>query len=226
MAFAHVTKSFPSAAGQVDALADVSFSVSAGEFVEIRGHSGAGKSTLLALIGGLATPSAGDVLVEGEAINRWSAAQRAELRRGRIGFVFQLFHLLPYLNVLENVLLAASAVDGAVRDRAQGLLEELGLSERLTHRPAQLSAGERQRVALARALLNEPSLLLADEPTGNLDAENAAIVMERLERFRSEGNTILLVTHDDRGAVAGRRVLRLEHGRLSEDGKAKIGSAS
>ncbi len=222
-----VVKSFRSARGTIDALSDVELSVNRGEFVEVRGHSGAGKSTLLALVGGLAQPSRGEVFVFGEPIHQWSAARRAAFRRDHVGFVFQLFHLLPYLNVCENVLLAATAVTPASRQRALALLEELGLSDRLTHRPAQLSAGERQRVALARALLNDPRLLLADEPTGNLDAENAAIVMGRLERFQAEGGTVLLVTHDDRAAQAGRRVIRLVKGRVVEaDPGASVASES
>lgn len=220
-----VTKSYATPAGRVDALLDIDLTVNRGEFVEVRGHSGAGKSTLLALVGGLATPTAGTVRALGMPLSDWNAAQRSAFRARHVGFVFQLFHLLPYLNVRDNVLVASPGkVDGATRDRADALLEELGLAERRTHRPSQLSAGERQRVALARALLNDPELLLADEPTGNLDAENAEIVNARLNIFHRDGGTIILVTHDDRAQAEQRRIIRLDHGRVvspvvAEDGR-------
>ncbi len=209
-----VGKMYPSSKGRVDALHGIDLEIARGEFVEVRGPSGAGKSTLLALIGGLAKPTRGEVLVLGQPLDRLSASQRATFRREHVGFVFQLFHLLPYLNVCDNVLLAAARRTAEAKERAETLLRDLGLADRMTHRPGQLSAGERQRVALARALFHDPELLLADEPTGNLDAENATVVMEHLERFQQAGGTVILVTHDDRAARAGRRVIRLVAGRL------------
>ena len=210
-----VTKSFETSMGKVTALHEIDLEIRRGEFVEIRGHSGSGKSTLLALLGGLATPTDGSVDVFGESVSDMSAAGRADFRSRSIGFVFQLFHLLPYLNVKDNVLLAASDVaDSRDQSRADSLLKELGLADRMTHRPGQLSAGERQRVALARALFNEPKLLLADEPTGNLDAENATIVMQRMIRFQASGGTVVLVTHDTRSESTGRRLIHLDHGKI------------
>ena len=175
----------------------VTLGVQAGEFVAMQGPSGCGKSTLLSLVGGLALPTSGGVRVAGCQVSAMSSAAQARFRAEHVGFVFQMFHLLPYLNVLDNVLVAAPA--GArrrARDAALQLLERCGLADRLTHVPGQLSVGQRQRVAVARALLNRPRLLLADEPTGNLDADHAASLLEILAEFRQAGGTILLVTHD------------------------------
>ena len=170
-----VTKIYKRGTEDVVALNAVTLRIDTGEFVCVQGPSGCGKSTMLTLIGGLGTPTSGRVVVDGNDWAAMSAAERARQRATNIGFVFQLFHLLPYLTVLDNVLLAADPHTGRddPRGRAMGLLDRFNLSHRLTHRPAELSIGERQRVAMARALLNEPRLLLADEPTGNLDPENA-----------------------------------------------------
>ena len=214
---AEVSKAYRTRDQEVLALREMSLAIDAGSFVEIRGASGSGKSTLLALVSGLATPTSGTVSVGGEPISTWPVARRAAFRAEHVGFVFQMFHLLPYLSVLDNVLLAAPGqVDQAVRERAEGLLEELGLQDRLRHRPAQLSAGERQRVALSRALLNHPSLLLADEPTGNLDDDNARLVVDHLVAFHARGGTVLLATHDHRISAA-ERAIHLEHGRITRD---------
>jgi ABC-type lipoprotein export system ATPase subunit len=211
-----VSKVYPSAKGEVRALDGVSLEIAAGEFVAVRGPSGCGKSTLLALAGGLALPTSGSVEVAGENISAMSASLRAAYRAANVGFVFQMFHLLPYLNVLDNVLVAANnGVHDANRAEAGRLLESFGMGERLTHRPAELSAGERQRVAMARALLNRPQLLLADEPTGNLDPKNAAAVLELIAAFHRQGGTVLLVTHDEQAAAFARRTIELERGRLA-----------
>jgi len=217
ISFTDVSKLYRAQGREILALRELTLSVGPGEFIEIRGASGSGKSTLLALAGGLATPTAGRVDVAGQPLSEWPTSKRAAFRAAHVGYVFQLFHLLPYLSVVDNVLLAApSRADRTMRERADELLDELGLATRRLHRPAQLSAGERQRVALARALLNRPSLLLADEPTGNLDDDNAQLVVDHLSAFHQRGGTVLLATHDHRVAGAG-RVIQLEHGRIVED---------
>lgn len=216
--FDGVSKTYRTAAGDVRALDNLTLSVERGEFVAVRGPSGCGKSTLLALVGGLALPTSGTLLVDGQDLSRMSPAQRAAFRAKSVGFVFQMFHLLPYLNIVDNVLVAAPPGDGgALRARAVELLDRFGLKQRRTHVPAQLSAGERQRVAMARALLNSPSILLADEPTGNLDAESAAAVLELLTDFHHTGGTILLVTHEEQAAAAAQRTILLRHGRLASE---------
>jgi len=215
----NVTKCYSTIDGEVRALDGVSLDVAVGEFVAVRGPSGCGKSTLLNLIGGLALPTAGRVVVDGRDISSLSAADRAHFRAAKVGFVFQMFHLLPYLNVGQNVLVARNTdlAAGDAEDRAKRLLDRFGLSARLTHRPGQLSAGERQRVAMARALVNEPSLLLADEPTGNLDPENGAEILRCLGELAAEGLTILMVTHEESAAACAGRTIRLRHGKLEEE---------
>lgn len=211
-----VSKVYHTAHGEVRALDGVSLHVVAGEFVAVRGPSGSGKSTLLALVGGLARPTAGRVEVSGSDLAALSSAQRARFRAERVGFVFQMFHLLPYLTVLDNVLVAAPHRSRDYRQRALELLDRFGLGPRRWHRPGQLSAGERQRVAMARALLNRPQLLLADEPTGNLDDRNAESLLDLLAQFHQDGGTILLVTHHANAAERAQRSICLEAGRLSQ----------
>ncbi|HID07899.1 MAG TPA: ABC transporter ATP-binding protein, partial [Armatimonadetes bacterium] len=170
----NVTKIYQSRGGQVKALDNVNLRVERGEFVVIRGPSGSGKTTLLLIVGGMLDPTAGKVIVDGVDLTSISERARAKFRGQNIGFVFQMFHLVPYLNVIENVLLAGGAKGGNVdRERARALLKRLGLAEREQHKPSQLSVGERQRTAIARALFNQPKLILADEPTGNLDPDSA-----------------------------------------------------
>lgn len=212
--FVEASKFYPTNHGVVRALDGLTLRIEAGEFVAVRGQSGAGKSTLLALGGGLATPSEGSVLVDGQNLADLLSAERAELRATKIGFVFQMFHLLPYLSVLDNVRMASRAPSAQARRAAEETLHRFGLSDRLTHVPGQLSAGERQRVAMARAMLNEPKLLLADEPTGNLDAENASAVLDLISEFHAGGGTVLLVTHDDRAAAYAQRAFHLNRGKL------------
>ena len=212
----NVSKVYRGKMGEVRALDEVSLGVERGEFVVVRGASGSGKSTLLLTIGGLIRPTRGSVLVNGRELYGLSWGEQARLRAEKIGFVFQMFHLLPYLNVLDNVLVPAMTGMGQVkRDRARDLLEKLQMSERAQHKPSQLSTGERQRVAIARALLNEPELILADEPTGNLDPDNAARVLGYLSDFHREGGTILLVTHERAAEEYAQRVVLLDAGRLS-----------
>jgi len=210
----NVSKVYQGANGEVRALDDVSLSVEKGKFVAVRGPSGCGKSTLLLTVGAMVRPTEGRVLLDGEDVYGMSVSQRARLRAGKIGFVFQMFHLVPYLDALENVLVPTLAGARGGRPEALELLERLQLSHRLHHRPAELSTGERQRCALARALLNRPEIILADEPTGNLDPDNAAQVMQYLGNFHREGGTMLLVSHDPLADQYAQRVLRLDQGRV------------
>ena len=200
----------------VVALDDLSFRVESGEWLAVMGPSGSGKTTLLNILGCLDSPTSGQVAIAGTDVARLGPAERRRFRAERVGFIFQQFHLIPYLSALENVLMAQyfhSMTDEAEARRA---LERVGLGPRLHHLPSELSGGEQQRVAIARALINQPSLLLADEPTGNLDAENEEIVMALLRRLHAEGHTIIMVTHAPAiGRMADRRIL-LEHGRIAE----------
>jgi putative ABC transport system ATP-binding protein len=203
-----VSKIYRRPDGLVHALDNLDLDVAPGEFVAVRGPSGCGKTTLLTIIGGLAMPSSGEVLVAGTELTALSSAARAEFRARKLGFVFQMFHLLPYLTVLENVAAAAIQPKGA-RQRATELVERFGLADRLRHRPAELSVGQRQRVAIARALVNRPSLILADEPTGNLDAASAEDVLSLLAEVHREGATLVLVTHEERAAARAQRIIEL-----------------
>lgn len=214
--FDQVSKTYTGNDREVRALDGVSLSMDAGQFIAVRGPSGCGKSTLLLSAGGLLKPGGGSVIVNGTALYEQSPEQRARFRATTIGFVFQQFHLVPYLSVLDNVLTAtlAAPIQNA-RDRALALLEQFNLGERAMHVPAELSTGERQRTALARALMHQPSLLLADEPTGNLDPDNADIVLDTLKTFAQSGGGVLLVTHDDRAADAAGEVRHMEAGRFA-----------
>ena len=210
-----VTKIFRKNGSEVTSLDRFTAKVAEGEFVAVRGPSGSGKTTLLLTLGGMQRPSAGSVELAGRDLYALSPAERARLRSSEIGFVFQMFHLVPYLDLLGNVLLACPGKPSAeVRQRASGLMDELGLADRASHRPGELSAGERQRLAVARALLNRPKLILADEPTGNLDPENAAEVIRHLAEFHRGGGTVVLVTHGAAADAHADRTLRLEQGRL------------
>ena len=215
-----VTRVYPGPGGEVRALDGISLRVEDGEFVAVKGPSGSGKSTLLLAIGGMVRPTTGRVVVDGTDIYALVAGERARFRAEQIGFVFQVFHLVPYLSVLDNVLVPTLARRGGDDRRAAALalLERFGLSHRLDHRPAELSIGERQRVAMARALLNRPRILLADEPTGNLDPNNATEVMNYLGEFHREGGTLILVTHEDLAAKYAGRTVRIHDGQLLEGG--------
>ena len=202
----------------VEVLRGVDFAVRARERVAIMGKSGSGKSTLLHLLGGLDAPTAGAVSVRGRAFSAMGEAERGQVRNATLGFVYQFHHLLPDFNALENVLLPQiihGADAAAARQRAQDLLGKLGLSQRLDHRPSKLSGGEQQRVAVARALANRPPLVLADEPTGNLDEATAdRVLAEFLALVRGEGSAALVATHNERLAAKMDRVVRLHEGVL------------
>ena len=218
-----VTKEFRTSEGVVRALDEMTLHVEDGEFVAVRGPSGCGKSTLLSLVGGLALPTHGRVTVAGNDLSALTAGQRAEFRSHHIGFVFQLFHLLPYLTVLDNVLVAATAESRSVAaERAKEMLERFNLSDRLLHRPGQLSVGQRQRVAMARALLNRPRLLLADEPTGNLDPENAASLLDIMSEYHADGGTILMVTHETQAADRAKRLVEVDRGAVCDVDRAAV----
>lgn len=211
----NVSKSFAGPRGQVHAVADVSLKLEAGEFVAVRGPSGCGKTTLLLAAGALLAPDGGEVRVAGEDPYRLSAEQRAQFRARHIGFVFQQFHLVPYLDVLDNILVPALAMGLTNRrQRAAELAAQFGLGDRRHHVPAQLSTGERQRTALARAFLNEPKLVLADEPTGNLDGDNARVVLAALADFARAGGAVLLVTHDPLAAEHAVRSVEMKKGAI------------
>ncbi len=211
------SKTWHGPSGPVRALAEAELRAEPGEFVVVRGPSGSGKTTLLLLAGGLLAPDEGEILWNGTNPYALPPGERAALRARTVGFVFQQFHLVPYLTVEENVLaptLAAPLPEG--KKRAAGLLERFGLSRRADHRPGELSTGEKQRTALARALLLEPPLLLADEPTGNLDEESSRAILEAFEDYARSGGTILLVTHDPALAPRKGREFLLREGRLRE----------
>jgi len=200
----------------VAALKEVSFSVDKGEWIAVMGPSGSGKSTLMNILGGLDSPSGGSVRIEGDEIGRLSSTDLARFRAEKIGFVFQQFHLVPYLTALENVMLAQYFHSLAEESEAREALVRVGLGDRIHHLPSQLSGGEQQRVCVARALINQPNLILADEPTGNLDEVNEALVMGLFTELHREGHTIVMVTHDPGiGRMAERRI-ELHHGKLSE----------
>lgn len=203
----------------VRALDDVSLLVERNEFVAVVGPSGSGKSTLLLTIGGMIRPTSGEVLVGGRNIYALSERRRAAFRGRKIGFVFQMFHLLPYLDVLENVLVAGLASGNKEKKKALELVERVNLSPRMHHRPSELSTGERQRVALARAFFNSPEIILADEPTGNLDPGNATEVMKHLAEFHRDGGTVLLVTHEAFAGGYAQRTIHLDQGKLVRMGK-------
>jgi len=210
-----VTKVYSSHKLEVRAVEQVSLRVAAGEAVAIEGPSGCGKSTLLLIAGALLRPTTGSVLIDGESPYAMKPNQRSTFRARKVGFVFQQFHLLPYLNVLQNVLTAnVPHPRSDPQQRANELIGHFGLEPRRHHLPSELSVGERQRVAMARALFNEPALVLADEPTGNLDPNNAVIVLDALRQYADQGKAVLMVTHDPSAASRAHRVLRMDQGRL------------
>ena len=201
----------------VTAVNDMSLEIASGEFVAMGGSSGCGKSTILLIAGGLLRPDQGELEIMGTRPYEVDSTRRASIRSQYIGFVFQQFHLVPYLDALDNVLaptLARSLPDA--EDKAMALLEKFGLTDRRHHVPSALSVGEQQRVALARALLLEPKLLLADEPTGNLDPENTDSILDHLVAFAKEGGAVLMVTHDDLAANRASRSIRMEKGSIVE----------
>ncbi len=204
---------------KVDALKDVSFEVEQGEFVAIVGPSGSGKSTLLHILGGVDTPTSGGVIISGTDIGKLNENNLAIFRRRQIGLIYQFYNLIPILNVEENMTLPI-LLDGKKPDKKllKDLVEKLGLKDRLKHLPNQLSGGQQQRVSIGRALINHPALLLADEPTGNLDSKNSKEIISLLRKFNRENNqTVIIITHDERIALSADRVITIEDGQITKD---------
>ncbi len=214
------SKRYQQGTREVYALQDVSLTIKSGEFLSIMGPSGSGKSTLLNLMGGLDQPTSGEIYFEGKSLHGISDNELTLIRRRKIGFIFQFFNLLPLLTAAENVGLPL-LVDGLpfseVKPKAEALLQKVGLGERTENRPEQLSGGEMQRVAIARALIANPAVILADEPTGNLDSHAGEEILFLLKSLNDQNQTIILVTHDPRAAAYGSRIITLKDGKVSED---------
>jgi len=214
-----LTKTYVMGKRNLEVLRGVNLDVRRGEFVALRGASGAGKSTLLHLIGGLDTPNGGEIHFDGQNLGTFSASELTHFRNHRVGFVFQAYHLLPELNALENVCLPARmarTAAGRAAARGRDLLARVGLQDRLEHKPYELSGGEQQRVAIARALINEPELLLADEPTGNLDSHTGGEIIELLKILRAgKQTTLVIATHDAKVAAHAERVVELVDGQIA-----------
>ena len=203
--------------GDLHALKDVSFTIRKGEWVAIMGSSGSGKSTIMNIIGCMDKPTMGEVILDGQDITKESQTSLTKIRREKIGLIFQQFHLIPYLTALENVMVAQYYHSIPDEQEALQALERVGLKDRAKHLPSQLSGGEQQRVCIARALINSPEIILADEPTGNLDEVNEKIVIDILTQLHEEGSTIIVVTHDlEVGDVAERKII-LEYGKIVND---------
>ncbi|EAH7654570.1 ABC transporter ATP-binding protein [Campylobacter coli] len=200
--------------GKVKALDNINLNIYKGEWLAIMGPSGSGKSTLLNILSLMDDPSSGKYILDNEDLEQINEEQKITLRREKIGLIFQQFHLIPYLSALENVMLSQYYHSSVDEEDAKAVLEKVGLSHRLSHLPNQLSGGEQQRVCIARALINNPEILLADEPTGNLDEANEKIVLETLQKLKNEGKTIVLITHNPELAKFADRTLILQHGIL------------
>lgn len=219
-----VCKRYAHHEGDVTALRPTTMEIVAGEFIAVVGPSGSGKTTLLSMLGGMLAPTVGQVWLDGQSVYDCAASQRAELRRRKIGFVFQTFNLIPYLSALENaqvplMLTGTSAVDQ--QRRASELLTRVGLENRMHHKPRELSIGQQQRVALARTLANDPAVILADEPTGNLDPQSRQHVLEFFDELCREGRTVIMVTHDPVAAGCAERTIKLaDGGVIADSGRA------
>jgi putative ABC transport system ATP-binding protein len=209
-----VTREYAGHGGVVRALDHATFSIVAGEWVAITGPSGSGKSTLVNLLGCLDRPTEGELKIDGVDVASMSATELDRFRSDKIGFIFQQFHLIPYLSALENVMLAQYFHSMTDEGEARASLERVGLGKRADHLPSELSGGEQQRVCIARALINNPPILLADEPTGNLDAANQQIVADLLRDLHRNGHTIVMVTHDPEMAALAQRKIALNHGKV------------
>lgn len=208
--------------GDLHALDNVSLTVEKGEWIAIMGPSGSGKSTMMNIIGCLDKPSNGQVIFDGEDISKVSGKKMTEFHRDKIGLVFQQFHLINYLNAVENVMVAQYYHSMPDEKEALAALERVGLKDRARHLPSQLSGGEQQRVCIARALINSPQLILADEPTGNLDEANENIVLDIFKQLHKEGTSLVVVTHDPEVGEVAQRIVRLEHGKIVSDVKNEL----
>lgn len=221
----NVAKMYRQGDKTVTALQPSTFTIDSGDFISVVGASGSGKSTLLTLLGGMLAPTEGKVWFDGQSLYDLSVTDRAKLRRLKMGFVFQSFNLVPYLSAQENVevpLLLRGDTPRAQKKRAAELLELVGLADRARHKPCELSTGQQQRVALARTLANDPQVILADEPTGNLDPETRGQVLTFLEEFHRAGKTIMMVTHDPQAAERATRTLRMAAGSIVSEGRTTL----
>ena len=221
----NVSRTYIQGSREIRALRDITLSIKPREFLAVMGPSGSGKSTLLNLIGGLDQPSSGEIFIDQRPLHGISDDDLTLIRRRRVGFIFQFFNLLPILTAAENVglpLLLEGIPFSEVRTKAESLLKKVGLAERVAHRPDQLSGGEMQRVAIARALIAGPAVLLADEPTGNLDSQTSVGIFNLLKELHSEGQTIIMVTHDSKAAAHGTRMITLRDGSIAEDTETKV----
>lgn len=221
----NVSKTYRRREQQIVALHPIDLEIEQGEFVSVVGSSGSGKTTLLSILGGVLTPSTGTVSFEGESLYDTSASQRASVRRQKVGFVFQTFNLIPYLSALENVqvpLMLNGVCTAEQQKQVMFLLSRVGLECRLDHKPSELSVGQQQRVALARTLISDPAVILADEPTGNLDPETRDHVLGFFESLAAEGRTVVMVTHDPAAASRAARIVRLEDGAVVADSRTTI----
>ncbi len=221
-----ITKVYHLGEVALEVLRDVTLSLEQGDYIAIMGPSGSGKSTLLNILGCLDTATSGEYLLSNTAISRLSDDELSDIRRTKIGFIFQSFNLIGELSVLENIevpLFYQKVKETASRERATMLAEMVGLGHRLRHNPTELSGGEQQRVAIARALANDPLIILADEPTGNLDSKSGTEILDILSRLNEEGRTIIAVTHDSDVAGRARRIIRLKDGRIDSDGAGEAG---
>lgn len=215
----HIRKSYRKRDQEVIAFHTQALTINKGDYVAIVGPSGSGKTTFLSLLGGMLSPDTGRVWIDGKSLYDLSVAERTQRRRELIGFVFQTFNLVPYLTAIENVqvpLYLAGVPEAEQRERATELLKQVGLADRLDHKPSELSTGQQQRVALARTLANNPRIILADEPTGNLDPTSREMVLSLFDQFIQEGRTIVMVTHDPGAAARSRRQLRLVNGEIHD----------
>jgi putative ABC transport system ATP-binding protein len=220
-----VSKTFTRGRVKVVALQPTTLDIAAGEYVAVVGPSGSGKTTLLSVVGGMLAPTNGKVVLDGHSLYEMSVKERTGLRGRKIGFVFQTFNLVPYLTALENVqipLYLAGVTPREQRRRALAVLERVGLADRIHHQPSELSVGQQQRVALARTLANDPALILADEPTGNLDPQTREQVLALFDEFHAEGRTIVLVTHDPAAAARAPKTLRLVDGNVTEQIRSRM----
>lgn len=216
----NICKTYIMGQNQVNALSDVSMSIKQHEFVAIVGPSGSGKSTLMNMIGCLDTPTSGSYILDGHEISNMNDNELAEIRNTRIGFIFQGFNLLQKLTAIENVELPLIYQGTGARERHRRsveALEAVGLGDRVHHRPSELSGGQQQRVAIARALVSNPPIILADEPTGNLDSKSGTEIMKMMKELHRNGNTIILITHDNNIAMQAKRVIRISDGQIAED---------
>lgn len=210
----NLSKKYKRSTEPVTALDQINLQINAGDFIVVRGSSGCGKTTLLLTAGGMMHPTGGSITINGQDIYSLTPKDRADFRAQNIGFVFQMFHLVPYLNTIENVMLANTNGHQSTRKTGMELLEKLGIADRATHLPSELSAGEKQRTAIARAMLNNPKLILADEPTGNLDPDNAKAVIGFLADYQKQGGTVVFVTHGEAANDFATHIIRLDHGKL------------